>query len=157
MDIAMKIVRQKDFTVGLLYMAVGAAFAVASWGYRMGTASRMGPGYLPFWLGVIMAFIGALVLWGAVRASAEPERHERWSLKPLFIVLGSVVAFGVLLEPLGLVISVIVLVAGTSLASPESTWRATLFNTIALLAITIVLFVYVLSLQFPIWPAFITG
>src|SRR5919112_6830204 len=101
----MKIVRQKDFAAGLLYMAVGTAFAVASWGYRMGTASRMGPGYFPFWLGILMAAIGALVLFGALRAHAEPETVERWALKPLLVIVASVVVFGLLLTTAGLVVS----------------------------------------------------
>jgi hypothetical protein len=153
----MKIVRQKDFAAGLLYMAVGTAFAVASWGYRMGTASRMGPGYFPFWLGILMAVIGALVLFGALRAHAEPETVERWALKPLFVIIASVVVFGLLLTTAGLVVSVIALVVGSSLASPEFTWRATLLNTIVLIGFALIVFVYGLGLQFPVWPAFVGG
>jgi len=153
----MKIVRQKDFAAGLLYMAVGTAFAVASWGYRMGTASRMGPGYFPFWLGILMAAIGALVLFGALRAHAEPETLERWALKPLFVIIASVVVFGLLLTTAGLVVSVIALVIGSSLASQEFTWRATLLNTIVLIGFALIVFVYGLGLQFPVWPAFVGG
>jgi hypothetical protein len=153
----MKIVRQKDFAAGLLYMAVGLAFAAASWGYRMGTASRMGPGYFPFWLGILMAVIGALVLVGALRAHAEPETLERWALKPLAVVIASVVVFGLLLNTAGLVVSIIALVVGSSLASHEFTWRATLLNTIVLIAFALIVFVYGLGLQFPIWPASIGG
>jgi hypothetical protein len=153
----MKIVRQKDFAAGLLYMAVGTAFAVASWGYRMGTASRMGPGYFPFWLGIMMAVIGALVLFGALRAHAEPETVERWALKPLFVIIASVVVFGLLLTTAGLVVSVVALVIGSSLASPEFTWRATLLNTIVLIGFALIVFVYGLGLQFPVWPAFVGG
>jgi hypothetical protein len=153
----MKIVRQKDFAAGLLYMAVGTAFAVASWGYRMGTASRMGPGYFPFWLGILMAVIGALVLFGALRAHAEPETLERWALKPLFVIIASVVVFGLLLTTAGLVVSVVALVIGSSLASPEFTWRATLLNTIVLIGFALIVFVYGLGLQFPVWPAFVAG
>jgi hypothetical protein len=153
----MKIVRQKDFAAGLLYMAVGTAFAVASWGYRMGTASRMGPGYFPFWLGIMMAVIGALVLFGALRAHAEPETVERWALKPLFVIVASVVVFGLLLTTAGLVVSVVALVIGSSLASHEFTWRATLLNTVVLVGFALIVFVYGLGLQFPVWPAFVGG
>jgi hypothetical protein len=153
----MKIVRQKDFAAGLLYMAVGTAFAVASWGYRMGTASRMGPGYFPFWLGILMAVVGALVLFGALRAHAEPETVERWALKPLLVIVASVVVFGLLLTTAGLVVSVVALVIGSSLASHEFTWRATLLNTVVLIGFALIVFVYGLGLQFPVWPAFVGG
>jgi Tripartite tricarboxylate transporter TctB family len=153
----MKIVRQKDFASGLLYIVLGIAFAMASYGYRMGTASRMGPGYFPFWLGVIMAVIGTMVLLGSIRSHAEPETMERWALRPLFIILASVVVFGLLLGAFGLVLSTIVLVVGSSLASHEFTWRATLINTVVLIAFALVVFVYALNLQFPVWPTFIAG
>jgi hypothetical protein len=153
----MKIVRQKDFASGLLYIVLGIAFATVSYGYRMGTASRMGPGYFPFWLGVLMAVIGAMVLLGSIRSATKPETMERWALRPLFIILGSVVIFGLLLETLGLVLSLIVLVVGSSLASHEFTWRATLINALVLVVFSLVVFVYALSLQFPVWPTFISG
>jgi hypothetical protein len=153
----MKIVRQKDFAAGLLYIALGIAFAIASYGYRMGTASRMGPGYFPFWLGILMAVIGVMVLLGAIRAHAAPDAMERWALKPLFVILASVVVFGLLLDTLGLVLSMVALIVGSSLASHEFTWRATLINTIVLIVFALVVFVYALNLQFPVWPTFITG
>jgi hypothetical protein len=151
----MKIARQKDFVAGLLYIAIGLAFAIGSWGYPMGTAARMGPGYLPFWVGLIMTGIGLLVLAGALRSHGDPEVLERWALKPLFVILGSVVVFGLLFDTMGLIVSVIVLTTGSSLASPEFTWRATLLNTVALVVIAVVVFVHALGLQLPVWPAFI--
>jgi hypothetical protein len=117
----------------------------------------MGPGYFPFWLGVLMAMIGAMVLQGSIRSHAEPQTMERWALRPLFIILASVVVFGLLLDTLGLVLSLIVLVVGSSLASHEFTWRATLINAVVLVVFSLVVFVYALSLQFPVWPTFIAG
>jgi hypothetical protein len=150
----MRIVHQKDFATGLLYIALGAAFAIASWGYRMGTPSRMGPGYFPFCLGALMTIVGVAVLLGAVRSRAEPDKLDRWDLKALFVVLGSVIVFALLLEPLGLIISVVALVIGSSLASHEFTWRIALLNTITLTATALIVFVYGLNLQLPVWPAF---
>lgn len=153
----MKIVRQKDFATGVLYIVLGGAFAIASYGYRMGTASRMGPGYFPFWLGVLMAVIGAMVVFGAIRPHAERQRMEPWAFRPLFIILASVLVFGLLLDTFGLVLSTVALIVGSSLASHEFTWRATLINMLVLIVFALIVFVYVLNLQFPVWPTFITG
>src|SRR5690554_4218423 len=106
----MKIVSQKDFVVGLSYMAVGGAFAVGASRYAMGDTVRIGPGYFPFWLGVVLAFVGALVLITSLHPRAEPERLRSWALRPLFIVLACVVAFAVLLPVAGLVLASLVLV-----------------------------------------------
>jgi hypothetical protein len=151
----LRIGNQKDFASGLLYLGAGLAFAIASSGYRMGTAVRMGPGYFPFWLGVILAVIGAVLLFGAMRASAERTRLTGWHLKGLLWVLLAVVAVGLVLEPLGLALSVVILVIAASLASHEFSWTAALLNAAVLVAISIVIFVYGLGLRLEVLPAFL--
>ena len=51
----MKIKSQKDFFSGLMFTVVGAAFAYGATSYTVGTGARMGPGYFPLLLGVILA------------------------------------------------------------------------------------------------------
>ena len=51
----MKIKSQKDFFSGLMFTVVGAAFAYGATSYTIGTGARMGPGYFPLLLGVILA------------------------------------------------------------------------------------------------------
>lgn len=145
---------QKNFASGLLYIAVGLAFAVGATSYRMGDAARMGPGYFPFALGLLLACIGAIVLAGSLRPHAPPEHLPRFHLKTLAWILGSVVLFGLLLVPLGLVGSLIVLVFVSSMASHEFGWKGALVNAFVLLAICAGAFVYGLGLQLPMWPAF---
>ncbi len=49
---------QKNFVTGLIYLALGAATAIMSWGYDIGTAYNMGPGFFPFGIGVALTFVG---------------------------------------------------------------------------------------------------
>jgi hypothetical protein len=77
--------------------------------------------------------------------------------KELFWVLAGIAAFGVLLQPGGLVVASFALIFISSIASHEFHWRATLFSWIVLLLLCLAVFVYGLKLQFPVWPAFITG
>lgn len=146
---------QKSFAAGLLYIAVGLAFAIGATNYRMGDAARMGPGYFPFALGLLLAAIGAIVLVGSLRSRTPAEPLPRFHFKTLAWILGSVVLFGVLLVPLGLVGSLIVLVFVSSMASHEFGWKGTLLNALLLLAICAGAFVYGLGLQLPMWPAFL--
>jgi len=60
--IILRIRSQKDFASGLMFILVGFGFSWVARGYSMGTAAKMGPGYFPFWLGVVLALLGALVL-----------------------------------------------------------------------------------------------
>jgi len=57
---------QKDFFSGLLFMGVGVAFAWGATTYTVGTGARMGPGYFPLMLGVLLAVLGAAVIFKAL-------------------------------------------------------------------------------------------
>ena len=57
----MQIKSQKDFFSGLMFMLVGIAFAWGATSYNVGTGARMGPGYFPLVLGVLMAFLGLVI------------------------------------------------------------------------------------------------
>jgi hypothetical protein len=51
----------------------------------MGTGARMGPGYFPFWLGMILAGLGVITLLKAL-GKADNDQH-RIPLKPLVIFI----------------------------------------------------------------------
>ena len=153
----MRIRSQKDFASGLLFMLVGFGFSFVARGYSMGTAAKMGPGYFPFWLGIVLAILGALVLWGSLSSKGEEDQLARWDIKSLLWILGAVVLFGLLLKPLGMVLSVIVLVLVSSMASHEFSWKGTILNAIILVLISLGAFVYGINLQMPVWPAFLAN
>jgi hypothetical protein len=152
-----KIKRQRDFFAGLMFIALGLGFATMALEHRMGTAARMGPGYFPFALGVLLALLGAVVLIGAIRGRAGADDIGGWDIRSLVCVIGSVAMFGVALQPLGLVLSLLLLVVASSLASREFSLGATLVSATVLALVSTVLFVYGLKLQFPIWPAAFGG
>ncbi|CAG9179873.1 tripartite tricarboxylate transporter TctB family protein [Cupriavidus respiraculi] len=153
----MRIRSQKDFASGLMFVLVGLGFSWVARGYSMGSAAKMGPGYFPFLLGLVLAFLGALVLIGALSSKGEEDQLARWDVKILLWILGSVVLFGLLLKPLGMVLSVLVLVLVSSMASHEFSWKGAILNSIVLVLISMGAFVYGINLQMPVWPAFITG
>ena len=153
----MRIRSQKDFASGLMFILVGLGFSFVARGYSMGTAAKMGPGYFPFWLGIVLALLGALVLWGSLSSKAAQDSLERWDIKILLWILGAVVLFGLLLKPLGMVLSVVVLVLVSSMASHEFSWNGAVLNAIILVLISMGAFVYGINLQMPVWPAFLAS
>lgn len=152
---SVKIRNQKNFAAGLLYIAIGAAFAVGATNYNMGSADRMGPAYFPFWLGLLLALIGVVVLATSLRVHATVQALPRFDWKALAWILASVVLFGLLLTRLGLVISLVVLVLVSSRASHEFAWKGAALNALLLAAVCVGAFVYGLGLQLPLWPTFI--
>jgi hypothetical protein len=145
----------KDFLSGLLFMAFGLAALVLSGDYPIGVAARMGAGYFPRVLGILLLGLGGLLALGGLRATTEQQPVWRW--KPLLIILLSVAVFILLGQRLGLVLASLILVFISSLASDEFSWKEALISGLIQGVVAVVVFVYGLSLPLPVWPAFITG
>jgi hypothetical protein len=146
---------QKDVAAGVIYVIAGAAFSLGALNYKLGDAARMGPGWFPFWVGVLLAAVGMATIASGARAHAAPEKMKRPELRAMAWILGAVVLFGLLLQPAGLVLSLLVLVLVSSRASHEFTWRGALANAALLIAFSVGAFIKGISLQLPLWPAFL--
>jgi uncharacterized membrane protein YhhN len=149
-----------------MFMAVGVAFAWGASTYNVGTGARMGPGYFPLMLGVLLAFIGSVITFTALVVETEGgDKIGKWAWKPLIFIILANVVFGILLAGLpsiklpafGLIVAIYALVFIASMA--EAGWKVkTTFILATVLAIgSYLAFIVALKLQFPVWPAFITG
>jgi putative Mn2+ efflux pump MntP len=88
----MQLRNKQDFWSGVMFIILGLAFAWKATSYSMGTAARMGPGYFPYWLGIIMAGIGAIVLLTSFSKKAEETEIAKFDFKILAIICVSVLA-----------------------------------------------------------------
>ncbi|AFK64430.1 hypothetical protein TKWG_24345 [Advenella kashmirensis WT001] len=149
----MHIKSQQDFWAGIMFVAIGVGFALFSGAYDMGTPARMGPGYFPFWLGVCLALLGAVVFMTSLRGEAKEDSdigHFDWDI--LFLIIGSIAVFALMLDHLGLYISVPLLIIFSSLASHEFSIKIAIFNAIFLTLFTWLAFIKGLGLIFPLLP-----
>ncbi|OYY20652.1 MAG: hypothetical protein B7Y05_03795 [Polynucleobacter sp. 24-46-87] len=153
----MKIRNQRDFGAGIMYMVIGLFFTIVARQYPMGTAAKMGPGYFPFYLGILMTLLGLLVLVKSLGAKAAIEKIPPFHWKIIALITGSVVLYGLLLPTMGFIVAVFVLVFVSASASHEFHWKGTLINASFLIAFTYSVFVLGLSLQFPLLPAFLNN
>ena len=145
----------KDFWAGVLFIVLGGGASLIALDYTMGSAGRMGPGYFPRSLGMLLAFLGVILLLRSFRL--EGEKISFPTLQPLGIVLVSVFVFGAAVNFLGLVIATILLVVISSTASHEYRCKESVIAAIALAIFVVVAFSYGLKLQLPIWPPFLVG
>lgn len=150
----MKIVDQKNFFTGLFYLLFGIGVAYVASTYRLGTSTRMGPGFFPLVVAIGLAITGLVLLIASVRGHAESTKFEGFSFRTVFAVLAAVVLFGLLIEPTGLVVTVPVLLVGAALAHPPISWRNIAISIAVLLPMTWVIFVALLGLQLRLLPAF---
>jgi hypothetical protein len=162
----MNIKSQKDFFSGLLFTAVGVAFAWGATKYSVGTAARMGPGYFPLMLGILMAVLGGVITFKAMVVETEDgDKVGRWALKPLFFIISANLLFGLMLGGLpsikfpafGLIVGIYALTFVASLAGEEFKFKEVAVLATILAVMSYLAFIVLLKLQFPVWPAFITG
>jgi hypothetical protein len=94
----LKIKSQKDFVSGLMFTAVGIAFAWGATNYTVGNGARMGPGYFPLMLGILLSLIGVFIVFESmVIATEDGEPVGKFAWKPLLYIIGSNVVFGLCL------------------------------------------------------------
>ncbi|MEK8050274.1 tripartite tricarboxylate transporter TctB family protein [Ideonella sp. DXS22W] len=152
----MKIKSQKNFWSGLMFIAVGLGFAWGATNYSFGSSARPGPGYFPFGLGLLMAVLGAMVLFGSLTVETEDgDKIGAWAWKPLVIIVASVMVFGVLLPKLGMIATLPILVLMASTAGDEFHWKDAVINAVILTAGSWLIFIKGLNLTIPLWPTFL--
>jgi hypothetical protein len=161
-----KIKSQKDFFSGVVYSVVGVAFAIGATSYTLGEGARMGPGYFPMMLGILLAIIGAAVIFGSLVVETEDgEKVGKIAWKPLGFIIGANLAFGLLLGGLprfgipamGLIAAIYALTFIASMAGDHFRPKEVAVLATVLAVFSYVAFVWLLKLQFPVWPSFITG
>jgi hypothetical protein len=153
-----KIKSQKDFWSGLMFVAAGLGFAAGAANYSFGTSARPGPGYFPFGLGILLAILGAMVLFKALTVETEggdPVGAIPW--RPLILITLSVVVFGLALPRLGLILTLPILILIASFAGDEFRLKEVIVNFIVLTLGSWAVFIKGLNLVIPLWPTFLAG
>jgi hypothetical protein len=162
----MKIKSQRDFWAGLLFIVAGVAFAWGAAGYDIGDGERMGPGYFPLVLGLVLAALGFFIFFASLVVETEDgEKLGAWAWRPLAFVLGANFAFGILLAglprfgipPMGMAVAVVALTFIASLAFEPFRAKETVLLALILAAGSYLVFVWLLKLDLQVWPAFMPG
>lgn len=162
----MQIKSQKDFFSGLMFAVIGIAFAWGATTYNIGSGARMGPGYFPLMLGIVMAAIGFMIIFTSISVdTADGEKIGTWAWKQVVFILLANFAFGVLLGGLpsfgipamGLIAAIYALTLISSLAGNEFNLEKVAILATVLAAGSYGAFILALKLQIQVWPTFITG
>lgn len=108
----------QDLLAGLLFVAFGSAALWFGQPYAFGSATRMGPGYLPNVLGWLLVGLGVFIAVRAFMLSGVPI--PRIHLRPQVMIIAALVGFALLIERLGLMAAAAAVVVLGSLASREA-------------------------------------
>jgi hypothetical protein len=149
-----------------MFLVVGIAFAWGATHYNVGDAARMGPGYFPLMLGILLAGMGGFIIFESLVVETEDgEPIGKWAWKPLGFIIAANLLFGVMLGGLpsiglpymGMIVAIIVLTFVAALAGDKFRVKEVAILSVILAIGSYLAFVVLLKLQFPVWPAFITG
>jgi hypothetical protein len=90
----MKIKNYQDFYAGLMFTIFGALTMYLAKSYDLGTGANMGPGYFPYYLGALLAILGAILLIKSVGKSAGDTDRVPVTIKPL-VVFAAIMLFSI--------------------------------------------------------------
>jgi hypothetical protein len=144
-----QICKPRDVFGGLIVMTIGTGFLVYSRALDIGTTSRMGPGYFPTILSILMILLGLVIAGLALRAPTTENSFGQVPWRGLLLLIGAVLFFGFVLQGLGLAPALLVVVLATAWASRYAKWRNSLLLSIGLAAFCTLLFIRLLGLPLP--------
>jgi hypothetical protein len=145
---------RKDVLAGLLFVAVALFGLWLSRDYPIGTALRMGTGYVPRLLCWILLGLGTVILVTGLRDGQAERRlsFDAAAWRPVVFVTASLVIFGLSIERLGLVVSILLLIAIGAVAARGLRPLETLAAALVLIVLSWGIFILGLGLTIPVWP-----
>ena len=145
---------RKDVLAGLMFIAVSVFGLWASRNYPVGTATRMGTGYVPRLLCWVLLGLGVLVMLQGIRDTSRGGRLGEtppiW--RSIIFITASLFVFAFAIQPLGVVIAIALLVLVGSFAGREARPLEIVATAVGLIVITLVTFVWGIGLPIPVWP-----
>lgn len=140
----------RDLLAGLVFVGLGIAFAGIASFYPIGTALRMGPGFFPVVLGVILAGLGVgIVVESRVNGDPTPIGPVPW--RGIVLLSAAILFFGFTVRGLGLAPSLFVATLLASFSSTRTGWLAGLLTATALTIACILVFIEALNLTVPVF------
>ncbi len=146
----MRFKSNQDLATGLLFVAIGLGAYLVAIDYPMGTAQRPGTGVLPKALAWLLAGTGAILIVKA--ALINGPRLGDWAWRPALMIPIATVAFALLVDHLGLVLTMVVSMTLAALGTPETRWREYAVFAVFMIALGVVVFIVGLGMPIPIFP-----
>lgn len=144
----MQLLRSREVLAGLACVALGAWVVWITSDYRFGTPGRMGPGFFPVTLGVILTGLGVLIMLSALNMR---EAMARLPLRPLIVLPATILAFALLLPRVGYGPAGVATVLISGLAGRAATPLALVVLAVVLVGSTWLLFSQALGVRLPLF------
>jgi hypothetical protein len=144
----------KDILAGAIFIAIGIAFATGSLAYNIGSPLRMGPGYVPLALGILLIGLGLLVI-GKGFIAGEGDQIGEVDWRAVALVTAALVFFGLTVRGLGVIGALFGTSLLATLARSQTSLREALVIAVGLTALSVVIFIFALQLRMPLFGSWI--
>jgi uncharacterized membrane protein YidH (DUF202 family) len=139
----------QDLGAGVVFILIGSAGILFGQDLAVGSAARMGPGYFPMLLSWLIIAIGLVLTVKSLATQGPPIPPIH--LRPLTAIVAAILAFGLLIDRIGLALTAAVLVIGAAYARRDVDRGETLLLAVGLALFTVAVFVYALKQPLPPW------
>jgi hypothetical protein len=148
------LLKKRDFYAGGLMTLLGAAITLNSTTYSTGTLMHMGPGMFPFILGIVLTFIGVLILGTALVTPLSDDeailpKNREW--RGWGCILAGPILFIIFGEFFRMVAGTFACVFVSALGDRTATLKSSLVLAAGVTFFGVLLFSYVLQLPFPMF------
>ena len=145
----------KDALGGLILISIGLFTCGYSYTQlQLGSSLRMGPGYFPFVLGLVLAVLGSVI---AVLGSARSDagfRNAPW--RAITMIVASPLCFALVAEGLGLLPATAIASFVATLASPEISNARRAAVVVILTGLCMLVFYIALKVSAPLFGTWIS-
>ncbi len=139
-----------------VWFILGLAVCLGSLQYKLGTPASPGTGFMPFLAGAAICFFSGI---GLIHSTLRRRQGEGWApvlqgvfWKNAIIILISLLAYALLLVPLGFVITTTLFIAFLLRAIVPQRWSVVMACSILTAAISYLIFEVWLKAQLPKGP-----
>ncbi len=144
---------KRDYYAGGLMILIGVGAAVIGAGYKFGSLARMGPGFMPVMLGIVLAFLGILIA-GTTLASSESDDAKFLPANPQWFgwacIIAGPILFIVLGTYAGMIPAVFACVFVCALGDKTATYKSSAILAAGITVFGVLLFHYLLAVPFPL-------
>lgn len=141
-----------ELLTALIFLFFGAVAVVVGWGYGLGDPSALGSGAMPVLAGGALVILGTAQLLRTRAAHRAGERlasaFPRSELRPLLIILAAILAFGLLIDRVGLIPALTALIAISWFAEKGGRWRELALVLLAVVTLIVAIFYFGLGIPF---------
>lgn len=142
---------KRDLVSGGIVSATGLFFALTAFGtLPIGTTLRMGPGYFPAAVGLLVTVLGLAIVVDALRQKGEGTQ-TLIRMRPMVMIPAAIFSFLLTVRGAGLIPAVFLVVVLSRAADPQSRPLGTLVLAMMMCVLSAAIFVYGLKLPIPMF------